>query len=141
MFRADILPGLESFPGRGDGLVGQLCCAVMNAPYHLREFRRVEGIAQIAGRVALAADDNRIFAAELRFDLLQGFEHVLSVALIGKVRERFVFERSQIDHLQNPLCCEFLFEYVCSPEIYQSRSSRSSSAIVAPNPPASGGAS
>ncbi len=92
VFSRDILPGLESLPCGGQGFVGQFFRAVVNAPDDLVESRWVERIAQIAGRVTLAADDYRVLAAQLRFDPFQSRKHLLRVTFVGKIPVRFVFE-------------------------------------------------
>jgi hypothetical protein len=76
----------------------------MNAHY-LRRTRRVDGTNSLGGFEALAANDERILATEMRRHLIEGMTHGAHIFRIVKVDERIVRKsalgRTQLDSGRN----------------------------------------
>jgi hypothetical protein len=72
--------------------VGEFSVGLMYESDYLIEVRRVWRRQHIAGGVSLAADDERVLAAKLRFNVSDGFAHNRGIPLVVEVGEWFVLK-------------------------------------------------
>ena len=79
-------------------LIGQFLRCVMDAAHDLFEGGRIDRIHELFCPDVFAVNNQRVFAAQLGFDLLQRFEHPLRVSFVAEIGERFVLELRKIEH-------------------------------------------
>ncbi len=85
-------PTLERLVGRFDRAPRQFLSRLLKAPDHLGLARRVHAIKRAPGLDALAADHQRVLAAQFAPHLIERRAHRRRVLFLAEVRQRFVLK-------------------------------------------------
>src|SRR5262252_628579 len=88
----DTAPRLKGLVGGRDGPLRKFPGRLVEFPDHLRAYGRIDAVECGAGLDALAANYQRIFAAEFAFYLLKRSPHRLRVLFFAEISKWFVSE-------------------------------------------------